>query len=300
MATKIEWVKNPDGGNGESWNPISGCRGVSLGCLNCYAARLAATRLSNSERYLGLATLDEDGRGQWTGKRRIHSNAVLEQPLRWRKARTIFVCSMSDLFYAPAAFIAKMFNVMLSPKCEHHKFIILTKRASRMRWMLDIGLRAFVDSEHRPQDLYPHLTHWLQSEYLLPNNIIGMITAENSMAASIRIRELLASPFQTRGVSLEPLLGPIRIAPYLYEVCCRSANPPDPGCNGPGCMGTKLDWVIVGRENGPHARLMDENWARSLRDHCLEAEEVSFFYKGGKLDGIWYHGFPFHVAEYSG
>ncbi|KKK91159.1 hypothetical protein LCGC14_2715740, partial [marine sediment metagenome] len=45
--TKIEWVKNPDGTQGYTWNPITGCLN---GCDYCYARRLANTRLK--ERYL--------------------------------------------------------------------------------------------------------------------------------------------------------------------------------------------------------------------------------------------------------
>lgn len=39
--TKIEWAKNPDGSQGVSWNPISGCTKVSPGCAHCYAERMA-------------------------------------------------------------------------------------------------------------------------------------------------------------------------------------------------------------------------------------------------------------------
>ena len=45
--TKIEWVKNPDGSQGYTWNPITGCLN---GCEYCYARKLANTRLK--ERYL--------------------------------------------------------------------------------------------------------------------------------------------------------------------------------------------------------------------------------------------------------
>lgn len=39
--TKIEWVVNPDGSKGETWNPLVGCKKVSPGCANCYAERMA-------------------------------------------------------------------------------------------------------------------------------------------------------------------------------------------------------------------------------------------------------------------
>lgn len=301
MPTSIEWVKNPDGSKGETWNPQSGCRWVSEGCTNCYAARLAATRLKTSWRYEGL-TVWKENRWQWTGRQRFLGMSILGQPLHWTKPRTIFVCSMSDLFYSPVSFIARVFNTMLDPWCKRHRFIILTKRAERMRQVLAETLAGYCTrKEATDHDLFKvrRVRTWLESGQLLPDNIIGMVSAETQHFAMKRIPELLASPFQTRGVSLEPLLGPIDVRPWLYEVCCRSTNPPERGCNGPGCMGTKLDWVIVGPETGPHARMMDDNWARTVRDQCLD-EDTHFFYKKGKLDGVLYHGFPFHVARYSG
>ncbi len=54
-ATKIEWVKNPDGSPGMSWNPITGCLN---NCPYCYARKLANTRLK--ERYLANKNLSPD------------------------------------------------------------------------------------------------------------------------------------------------------------------------------------------------------------------------------------------------
>ena len=45
--TTIEWVKNPDGTQGYTWNPITGCLN---GCPYCYARKLANGRLK--QRYL--------------------------------------------------------------------------------------------------------------------------------------------------------------------------------------------------------------------------------------------------------
>lgn len=48
---------------------------------------------------------------------------------------------------------------------------------------------------------------------------------------------------------------------------------------------SRLDWVIVGGESGPHARPMHPDWARSLRDQC-DAAGVPFFFKQW---GEWSH-----------
>ena len=56
----------------------------------------------------------------------------LEEPLAWKKPKTIFVCSMSDLFHkdVPFEFIDKVFSVI--ERTPYHRYQILTKRADRM------------------------------------------------------------------------------------------------------------------------------------------------------------------------
>jgi protein gp37 len=126
--TGIEWTD-------ATWSPVTGCKAVSPGCLNCFAARLAATRLRQQPAYAGLAHLNESGRAVWSGESRCHPDR-LSQPLKWKKGRRIFVCDMSDLFAedVPDAFIDQVFGVMGA--CEDagrgHTFQVLTKRAGRM------------------------------------------------------------------------------------------------------------------------------------------------------------------------
>jgi protein gp37 len=59
-------------------------------------------------------------------------DSVLDEPLRWKQSHTIFVCSMADLFHddVPFSFIDKVMNTIR--QTEHHRYQILTKRASRM------------------------------------------------------------------------------------------------------------------------------------------------------------------------
>ena len=112
-ATKIEWTD-------ASWNPITGCTKISSGCQHCYA-ELMARRLSamHVEKYKKgfQVALHED---------------CLEEPLLWKKSKTIFVCSMSDLFHkdVPFDFIDKIMSVI--ERTPHHRYQILTKRADRM------------------------------------------------------------------------------------------------------------------------------------------------------------------------
>jgi protein gp37 len=111
----------------------------------------------------------------------LHEHA-LEIPLRWKRPRTIFVNSMSDLFHedVPFDFISKIFDVMC--QASHHRFQILTKRSRRLL------------------QLSPKLT-W-------PENVWMGVTVENDECA-FRVDHLRATGAATKFISFEPLLGPI-------------------------------------------------------------------------------------------
>lgn len=111
--SKIEWTD-------KTWNPITGCTKKSTGCLNCYA-EVMSRRL----KAMGQAKYSNGF------KVTLHEQC-LDEPLTWRGAHNIFVCSMSDIFHeeVPFDFVDKMFDIIkLSPQ---HRYQILTKRADRM------------------------------------------------------------------------------------------------------------------------------------------------------------------------
>jgi protein gp37 len=116
-STTIEWTD-------ATWNPLTGCTKISAGCNNCYAERF-------SERFRGVhAHPFENGFDLTLRPER------LEQPLRWRAPRMIFVNSMSDLFQkeVPKEFIARVCDTM--ERADWHTFQVLTKRSSLMREFL--------------------------------------------------------------------------------------------------------------------------------------------------------------------
>jgi len=103
---------------------------VSAACKNCYAMKLAGTRLQHHPSRVGL-TQDTANGPVWTGDVRFNEG-WLDQPLRWKKSRKIFVCAHSDLFHesVPDEWIDQIFAVMaLAPQ---HNFQVLTKRPRRM------------------------------------------------------------------------------------------------------------------------------------------------------------------------
>jgi len=205
----------------------------------------------------------------------------LDEPLKWKKPRRVFVCSMGDLFHedVPFGFVDRVFAIMALTK--QHTFLVLTKRPIRMRQYID-GLTLQRICEAAPLGLtdiqVADLRAYVRDNFPLPNVWLG-VTAENQQRADERIPILLQIPAAVRFVSVEPMLGPINLTRIVYDrqTIIDSLN----GLHGwplPHTDGPKLDWVICGGETGPGARPMHPDWVRSLRDQC-QAAGVPFFFK---------------------
>lgn len=272
--TGIEWTD-------ATWNPLRGCSRVSDGCRNCYAETVANRFKGEGQPYEGLIARG----GQWNGQIKLVPE-LLDQPLRWRRPRRIFVNSMSDLFHENVRedFIDRIFAVMAM--ADRHTFQILTKRPERM---LDYCRRLQVRADEiahvavntwggvDPDGLYD----WVQdcvASGPLPNVWLG-VSVENQKTADERIPLLLQTPAAVRWISAEPLLGPIsmRWFPAWPENAPTTAMNPNGSANHLDGL-RRLDWVIVGGESGRGARAMHPDWARVLRDQCAEAG-VPFLFK---------------------
>jgi protein gp37 len=128
---------------------------------------------------------------------------------------------------------------------------------------------------HRNRDLFP--------AGRIPSHIWIGTSVENQDVA-FRVRQLADVPAAVRFLSCEPLLGPLTV----------------------DLAG--IHWVIVGGESGIGYRKMDLDWARGLRDQCVEAG-VPFFFKqiggrrpkaGGRdLDGRTWDEMPRETVDIS-
>jgi protein gp37 len=109
---------------------------------------------------------------------------------------------------------------------------------------------------HRYQILTKRSTRLLELSRRLPwaEHIWMGVSVETDKCLR-RIDNLRKTGAHVKFLSLEPLLGPL---PKLDLV--------------------GIDWVIVGGESGPGARLMLEEWVINIRDQCLKAG-VPFFFK---------------------
>lgn len=163
--SSIEWTE-------ATWNPVTGCTKISAGCDNCYAERFA-------ERFRGVKGHPYEGGFDLTLR-----PERLDQPLKWRRPRMIFVNSMSDLFHesVPASFIRRVWRVI--EQADQHTYQILTKRPERMRRV----------AKRSALKVLPHV--WLGT------------SVENQDYLS-RIDHLRETPASVRFVSFEPLLGPM-------------------------------------------------------------------------------------------
>lgn len=262
-ATSIEWTD-------VTWNPTRGCSRVSEGCRNCYAERIAA-RFSRSKGYAIAPSSERSAIGagvrapgkfasfanmtpagpRWTGRVELVPSK-LDEPLRWRKPRRVFVNSMSDLFHERLAedSIGEVFEVMAA--APQHIFQILTKRAEGMRdWV-----RSWTDHENERgfDSRFRHV--WLG------------VSVEDQATADERVPLLLQTPAAVRFVSYEPALAAVNLEAFL-SVYDRQGEPSGPRCNTDGS--SQLSWLIVGGESGPGARPFDLAWARSVLRQCREA-----------------------------
>ena len=202
--SKIEW-------NEITWNPVTGCSKISDGCINCYAARLAKRLQSmGNKRYTnGFAvTLHHD---------------LIDIPLKWKKPRTIFVNSMSDLFHekVPVAFIKAVFRTM--EDANWHTFQILTKRSERL------------------VELAPKLS-W-------PSNVWMGVTVESEKYIS-RISDIAKVPAAIKYLSIEPLLTAIpKLA--LNNIDWVIVG----GESGPGSRVMEAEWVRSIRDQCQKAKV---------------------------------------------
>lgn len=268
----IEWTD-------ATWNPVAGCTRVSAGCDNCYAARLAATRMKHTRQQKGLATITRSGQAAFIGKIRLLPER-LEQPMHWRRPRRIFVNSLSDLFHqdVPDEYIDRVFAVMAC--ASQHTFQVLTKRPGRMQAYLSApGLSARLDRRVMTQfDGWSPDALDLVRAMPLPNVWLG-VSAEDQATAEERIPPLGQTPAAVRFVSAEPLLGAIDFG-----------NAFDPAPDGSPYR--PVNWVIVGGESGPGARPIDLGWVHSIVENCQFAGVPVFVKQLGAVpmmdEDVWH------------
>jgi protein gp37 len=196
--SKIEWTD-------ATWNPVRGCTKISPGCKHCYAQVFA-------ERFRGVPDHPYE---QGFDLRLVP--AKLEEPLKWKAPRLVFVNSMSDLFQdgVPDEYIVRVAKIMNT--ANWHTFQVLTKRAERMRNLLNSKLRFAAGSAH----------------------IWWGVSVENRKHGLPRVEELRSARVTMRFLSVEPLLedlGAVNLTGIHWVIVG--------GESGHGARPLHKDWVL--------------------------------------------------------
>lgn len=214
--SSIEWTTN-------TMNFWIGCTEVSPGCDNCYARTLA-------QRY-GWTTW---GKGQ---PRIRTSPANWRRPYTWEKKvrengerPMVFTNSLADFFdpEVDPQWRVDAWNVIRDT--PHLTWQILTKRPNLIRRCL-------------PDDWGDGWDNvWLGTS----------VEDQRNLWRAYKLNDV---PARIRFLSMEPLLGPVRLGGSLFSGSPASWGYP-----------ISIHWIIVGAESGAGARPMDLDWVRAIRD----------------------------------
>ena len=251
--TKIDWCDS-------SWNPVTGCL---HGCEYCYARGIAKRYGGYNIDPVGESVTIRTFGGQKIVELENQVNRVdknhavriapypygftptlhryrLDQPSEWSEPRTIFVCSMADLFgeWVPLEWIREVFNACR--EANQHRYIFLTKNPKRLR-----ELEADGELPDLPNFWYgstvetypdgPAENCW--NALFIPNDDYGLARAHTF-------------------VSIEPIMGDFEAQGITNNV----------------------DWVIVGAETGNRAGkvIPERRWIENLTTLCEIAETPLF------------------------
>jgi protein gp37 len=235
--SSIEWTD-------ATWNPVRGCSKISPGCKHCYAETFA-------ERFRGVP---DHPYGQGFDLRLVFDK--LPEPLRWARARKIFVNSMSDLFHdrVPEAYVAEVFRVMT--EADWHVYQLLTKRANRLRELTMRIPASTIEREHI----------WLG------------VSVEDRKNGLPRIDELRRARAGKRFLSVEPLLedlGDFDLDGIDWVIVG--------GESGPGARPMQESWVL---------NVLDRCQAAQVPFFFKQWGGVQKKKNGRKLKRRFYNDFP--------
>ena len=178
-----------------TWNPVTGCAKISGGCRFCYAERI-------SHRY-GTTTLP------WN-RVNVSANVVLhpdrlDAPLHWRKPRSVFAGSMTDLFgeFVPDDYVAAILAVIA--RASSSTFMIITKRAERMADLLcSDRFWEQLEAAVLARGADPAWLAALESSRIIPNLTLCVTIESNRFVG--RADSLRRAPASRKMVVAEPLL----------------------------------------------------------------------------------------------
>ena len=268
--TKIEWCDS-------TWNPVTGCL---HGCEYCYARKIAKrfggwnftpgmiaanvaedkTYIHPTKKYYGeiketkygkiAEIIDPFLKGNGSkapypfGFDPTFHRYRLNELAKWQKPRTIFVCSMADLFgdWIPDEWIETVFEAC--EKAPQHRYLFLTKNPKR-----------YVEL-YEADKLPLEKNMWYGASVTTPEQVEKIAK---------RFAKLPCSPKQANTfLSVEPIF--FDIAKHnAWELFCR---------------GYYADWIIVGAETGNRKDkvIPQKAWIRNIVVDC-DYNDIPVFMK---------------------
>lgn len=277
--TKIDWAD-------ATWNPVTGCL---HDCEYCYARRIAERFGATENDRKALYTLDEPLRTSATyaylrelgineGKIQPYPFGFaptfhryrLDEPQHWKKPKTIFVCSMADLFgaWVPKEWIMEVFAAC--KKAMQHKYLFLTKNPARY---LELGKR----------DMLPDYDNfWFGTTVEKPTQEFFYET-----------------PFFTNKRRSHSYGIFLSIEPIMSDFPVRKSFVQTVEDDVPGDRQNAVDWFIVGAETGNRKNKVIPK--REWIDHIVETGQncgIPVFMKESVrsiMDGSFKQEFPWEV-----
>lgn len=331
--TTIPWTD-------ETWNPVTGCSIVSPGCENCYAAAIALRFKRTPFPWTGNHAADNvrlhgerlEEPLHWQTPRRVFVNSMSDL------FHELVPDDFLDRVFTIMALTPHLTYQILTKRPERMLAYMTERSAQQMNDAIDaaslwlkwgsslrltttwplpnVWLGTSVEDQRRADEriplllLTPAAVRFLSVEPMLDAVDIGMSSAVCSCCPRWPSRWVRLS----RSVRADPYLMMIdrpraTATAGIYRAKSNWHGALSVPANDGKHLGLKpaefealprLDWVICGGESGPHARPMDIDWARSVRDQCAAAG-VPFFYKqlGGRypdrdrlLDGRMWEEMP--------
>lgn len=241
-----------------SWGPWRGCTPVSEGCRNCYAKREMQGRWG-----LDFSTVVRAG------------DTTFYEPMHVKQPTRFFVCPWGDFFH-PAADAFRRDALGVMQETPRHTYVIVTKRPERM-----------IERLYDAGELYNLGLNFLPNVWFLVS-VEDQMTADMRIPALLKLREHPSGGWPVLGVSYEPALGPVNFKiipsiPYIYHGSGYKVEGPYKRINS-------IDWIVMGGESGPNARMMRPEWVWSTRDACKAAGVPFWFKQWGEWiaeDGGW-------------
>lgn len=259
--TKIEWCDS-------TWNPVTGCL---HGCEYCYARKIA-NRFGNLDKRIESAAeegidlddayfrnpdyfsvLEAPIRG-YNGKVELYPTGFyptfykyrLDIPKKWSEPRTIFVCSMADLFgdWVPDEWIETVFEACA--KAPQHRYLFLTKNPQR-----------YIELDGR-------------NKLPIRDNMWYGATASNNEQLSEAI--IFFGYFEKRTKTF------LSIEPILENVDIRKINLPSGWYADWRCY---FKWLIIGAESGSRKDKVvpQKSWIDCISEKCKYEAGISIFMK---------------------